>query len=205
MKKVEFPINKHQWHPNLIPGAIVLISTYNAQGEPNIAPKSLIQMVSIDPAILMFAGTPHNTTETNILTTKCFGVNIVDASMAPMVYDCIYWFGQDRITKSGFTVTHAATINAPIVEQCKAHLECRLHQSMQIGHAFVIFGEIVHASIWSKLLPGAVANRYQALDQIVYLENGVFASITNISTVEFSKKEYLKQLKRYQPHTNESQ
>jgi flavin reductase (DIM6/NTAB) family NADH-FMN oxidoreductase RutF len=201
MEKVDFPINKHQWHPSLIPGSIVLISTYNPQGEPNIAPKSLIQMVSIDPSILMFSGTKNNTTENNILTTKCFTVNFIDSSMASKVYDCIKLFGQERIKKTGFTLTKASKINAPLVNECKVHLECMLHSYKQIGKGFVIFGDIIHASIWSQILNVDFEKRYKLLDQIIYLENGLFASINNISKINFSKKEYLDNLAKFQQQT----
>jgi len=87
MKKVSFPVDKQKWHPSLIPGAIVLISSYNSEKELNIAPKSWIQMVSFEPSILMFSGTKGNITENNILETKCFGVNIVDSSLAAKTYE----------------------------------------------------------------------------------------------------------------------
>lgn len=79
MKKIEYPIDKHKWHPGLIPGPTVLVSTYNSKKEPNIAPKSWLQMISFEPPIIMFAGgDEENTTEKNILETKCFAVNFVD-------------------------------------------------------------------------------------------------------------------------------
>ncbi|MDP6713459.1 MAG: flavin reductase, partial [SAR202 cluster bacterium] len=100
MKKIDYPIDKNGWHPSLIPGPIVLISTQDSAKEPNVAPKSWLQMVSFDPPILMFSGTRRNTTEQNILETGCFGVNFVDSSMAPAVYGCLEWFGRERIERS---------------------------------------------------------------------------------------------------------
>ncbi len=87
--KVPFPLDKRHWQPSLVPGPVVLISTVNGVGEPNIAPKSWLQMVSFEPPMLMFSGTKGNTTELNILETGCFGVNFVDSSMVPMVDRCI--------------------------------------------------------------------------------------------------------------------
>ena len=56
MKKVNYPIDKKKWSPSLIPGVITLISTNGLKGNPNIAPKSRIQMVPFDPSILIFSG-----------------------------------------------------------------------------------------------------------------------------------------------------
>lgn len=138
MKKIDYPIDKRKWHPSLIPGPIVLISTYNLRKEPNIAPKSWIQMISFAPPILMFSGTKGNTTEKNILETRCFGVNFVDSSMASKVFKCIQWIGQERINKTGFTMINASKINAPLVDECKAHLECRLHSTKEVGSGFIV-------------------------------------------------------------------
>lgn len=185
MKKVNYPLDKHFWHPSLIPGPVVLISTYNAEKEPNIAPKSWLQMVSFHPPILMFSGMKENTTEKNILETSCFGINFVDSSMASRVYDCIRWFGGERIEKSGFTITEASKIHAPLIDESKAHLECRLHSTKDIGGAFVVFGEIVAASIWEDIMrEPETEKRYELLDQIVFLENGLFSRINKISEVK---------------------
>ncbi len=56
--RIAIPLDKHGWQPSLIPGAIALVTTVDAQGEPNLAPKSWLQMVSFDPPILMFSGQP---------------------------------------------------------------------------------------------------------------------------------------------------
>lgn len=183
MKKADYPVDKKHWHPSLIPGPIVLISTYNREKEPNIAPKSWIQMVAFEPPMLMFSGTKGYTTESNILETKCFGVNVIDFSLATKVYGCIRWFGQERIIKTGLSLIKASKINAPLVADCKAHLECQLHSTKEIGSGFVIFGEIVAVSIWDKILQVEVDQRYELFDQIVFLENSTFARINSISKV----------------------
>jgi len=184
MKKVDYPVDKNEWHPSLIPGPVVLISTYNSKREPNVAPKSWLQMASLKPPIIMFSGTKGNPTEKNIMETKCFAVNFVDSSMASTVYHCIKWSGKRRIEKSGFKLLEASKIHAPLVDNCKAHLECRLHSTKTVGSAFIIFGEIVAASIWERILHVECKERYALLDQIVYLEPGMFASINMASQVE---------------------
>lgn len=184
MNKVAYPIDKRQWHPSLIPGPVVLISTYNAQKEPNIAPKSWLQMVSFQPPMLMFSGQKGNTTEENIAQTGCFTVNFVDSSQIATVCECIKWFGRERIEKTGFRIIEASKINAPLVDQCKAHLECQLHSTQEIGSGLVIFGEIVAASIWGDILQVDGLKRYELLDQALFLEDGVFAPIGNLFRVE---------------------
>ncbi|HVB42294.1 MAG TPA: hypothetical protein VNF47_06235 [Streptosporangiaceae bacterium] len=44
--KIAFPADKADWHPSVLPGPIVLVSTVDKRGEPNIAPKSWISMMA---------------------------------------------------------------------------------------------------------------------------------------------------------------
>lgn len=174
MKKISFPIDKHRWSPSLIPGPIVLVSTYNMDRVPNVAPKSWVQMASFEPPVLMFSGSKGNTTENNILKTECFAVNFVNSLMAKTVYGCLKWHGEERIEKCDFTLVPASKIESPLVDECKAHLECRLVDTKEVGSGFVIFGEIVAASIWDEILKVDLDKRYELLDQILFFENGVY-------------------------------
>ena len=193
MNKIEYPIDKRSWHPGLIPGPIVLVSTCDEKKKPNIAPKSWVQMVSFEPPILMFSGTKGNTTEVNILQTGCFGVNIVDATIASRVFGCIQWYGLERIKKAGFSLVTASKIEAPLVAECRAHLECRLHRTSEIGSGFVVFGEIVAASIWDRIAAAASDEQYALLEQIVFLENNVYSVLNRTEQVDTNRRDQKQQ------------
>jgi flavin reductase (DIM6/NTAB) family NADH-FMN oxidoreductase RutF len=184
MKKIPFPIDKREWAPSLMPGPIVLISTFDEDKNPNVAPKSWVSMVSFDPPILMFSGSKGNTTENNVLRTGCFAINLVDSSLAKTVFECLQWHGRERIEKCGFTLSPADKIDAPLIGQCRAHLECRLIDTREIGSGFVIFGEIVAASIWDEIMKAEPQKRYALLDQTMFLEDGVFAALDGVRIVE---------------------
>ena len=184
MKKVPYPIDKKLWSPSLLPGPIVLISTYNTQGVPNVAPKSWLQMVSFDPPVLMFSGTKGNTTEKNIDQTTCFGVNFVDSKIVKRVFNSLQWQGPERIKKSKFEMFKADKINAPLVQNCKAHLECRVMETKIIGSGLVVFGEIVAASIWDEVLKAECDKAYTLLDQCLFLENSLYGRIDKRDNID---------------------
>jgi flavin reductase (DIM6/NTAB) family NADH-FMN oxidoreductase RutF len=127
----------------------------------------------------MFSSSSANTTGRNILDTECFGINLVDSSIVSRVYQCISWSGSERIEKSGFTLTQASKISAPLVKESRAHLECSLYSYKDIGDNLVFFGEIVAASIWEEILRVEHAERYKLLDQVVFLENGIYSKVEN--------------------------
>jgi len=176
-KKVDYPIRKKEWAPSLIPGPLVLISTCDQAKEPNVAPKSWLQMAAFDPPTLMFSGSKGNTTEKNILATGSFAVNLVDGSMADEVYGCIAWSGRERIEKMGITLSAAKKIDAPLVDRCPAHLECVLQGTHEIGSGFIVFGRIVAASIREDILAAPPKDRYRLLDPVLFLENGLYSRV----------------------------
>jgi flavin reductase (DIM6/NTAB) family NADH-FMN oxidoreductase RutF len=184
MEEVELPVDKWLWHIGLIQGTIVLISTYDASGQPNVAPKSWVQMVSFEPSVLMFSGSRGNTTERNILEKECFGVNLVDTSIAPRAFRSIKWHGLERIERSAFELVKASRIDAPLVNDCPGHLECRLCRTIEVGRGLVIFGEIVKVSIREDIVTASLRDRYRLLDPALYLEEGTFASLKATFSVD---------------------
>lgn len=182
MNKTTFPIDKNLWRPSLIPGAVVLVSTVSKNGVPNVAPISWIQMACFKPPVLMLSTSDKSTTAENIIRTKCFGINFVDSKMASRVFGCIKWHGLQRIEKAGFKLVRAKAIKAPLVGECKAHIECRLHSVKKVG-AVIVFGKMVSASIAPEIPRAKRERRYKLLDQILFLENGIYGKISGISRV----------------------
>ncbi|MDI7250551.1 MAG: flavin reductase, partial [Bacillota bacterium] len=108
----------------------------------------------------------------------CFGVNLVDSRMVSSVFSCVQWFGQERIEKAGFTMISASRIAAPLVQESKAHLECRLHSTLEVGSGLIVCGQIVSAAIRQDILQAEREERYQLLDQVLYLEDGLYAVLS---------------------------
>lgn len=177
MRKVPFPLDKRHWHPSLLPGSLVLISTCGPDRAPNLAPKSWIQMASFDPPILLFSGTRDGTTERNIQHSGCFGVNFVHRALAPAVFQCIRWHGQERIARLGVGLQPATIIPVPLVAECRAHLECHLIETRPMGSGLIVFGEIVAASMWDQLGAGSAEQRYERLDPALFLEDGLIGTL----------------------------
>ena len=179
MKKVNFPINETETGVSwLIPGALTLVSTYNSEKEPNIAPKNWIHPASFSPPLIVYSGPLFATTEKNIIETNCFAINFVDSSLAEIACNCIRWFGNERIAKSDLNLVEASKINAPLIFECKVHLECTLHNMYIHEHGFVVLGEVVAVSMWDKILRSGPEKRYALLDLTIPRQNG-FSTLTN--------------------------
>ncbi len=169
--------DKHFWQPSLVPGVVAMVTSLDAAGTPNLAPKSWVQMVSFDPPMLMFSGQPGGNTEANIIATGSFGVSLVHGAIAEQAYGCIRWKGAERMERCGFTTEPATTIAAPLVSECRAWIECELRQHHRVGGALVIYGEIVAASVRPEILELERRQRYPALDLALFLEDGLYAPV----------------------------
>lgn len=181
MDKVSYPIDKRKWCPSLIPGGVFLVSTLAKSGEPHFAPKSWVQMVSFEPPILVLSGSKGQTTEENILASREFVLNLVDESIASKAFQCIQWQGAERVEKAGFSFAPSLQLKTPVIKECKAHLECRLLETKQMGSGFLVFGEIVGASICGEIDREAdLSKKYQLLRQVIFQEFGVFSVLESI-------------------------
>jgi flavin reductase (DIM6/NTAB) family NADH-FMN oxidoreductase RutF len=91
--KVAFPADKASWHPSVLPGPIVLVSTVDAQGGPNIAPKSFISMMAFGGPVLAFGGPVlafgchrSHATARNAKTAGEFVVNFPPEALAERIW-----------------------------------------------------------------------------------------------------------------------
>src|SRR5262245_31666970 len=94
--KVEIPTDKSQWQPTLLAGPVVLVSSRNSRGEPHVARKSWLTMVSANPPMLALSCRLSHRTAINILETREFVVNVPGEDLAARV-----WSAGDGISADG--------------------------------------------------------------------------------------------------------
>lgn len=175
--KVAFSPEKQDWHPSVLPGPIVLVSTVDEQGEPNIAPKSWVSMAAFHGPVLTFGCDRSHATARNTEAVGEFVVNVPPEALVERIWAMPASHGAERIRRSGLSLLPATRVRPPLVEQCKAHLECTLESITHLGEEMVIFGRIVAASIDSDCQTSRLADQYSRLRPLFFLENGVYGSI----------------------------
>ena len=183
-RKVPLALDKRSWHPSMIPGQIVLVSTVNAHGEPNLAPKSWITMAAFSGPIIAFGCNTAHTTYQNIVTTGAFVINVPAEPLAERIWLLIRFHGTERLWQSGFTFQPAQKVLPPLIAECRAHLECALESVKPYGDEVVIFGTIVAASMDVDCQIGEIADQYVALRPIFFLEDNTYGSIDAAKRVD---------------------
>ena len=175
--KIAFPVGKADWHPSVLPGPIVLVSTVDTRGEPNFAPKSWISTMAFRGPVVAFGCHRAHATARNAEETGEFVVNFPPEALVERIWAMPASHGAERIARSGLTLLPARRVAPPLIGECKAHLECTLETVTRLGEEVVVFGKVVAAAIDEDCSGGTLADQYFRLRPVFFLEEGVYGSI----------------------------
>jgi len=185
--KVPLPLDKHGWSPSPLPGLVVLVTTTDNAGNPNVATKSWISMAALGPPpVIMFGCTLKHKTARNALATNELVVNFPGTTLAKICWEI---GTNDQIPREkrfdyfGLTLLPATKVRPPLVAECRAHLECELAGHRQWDDDVAIFGRVVAASIDGDLVEGDKADRYRGLAPFFFLEDALTAGLGPASEV----------------------
>src|SRR5678816_4223351 len=134
--KVDLPVDKEKWHPSLLAGPIVLISTRSNLGDPHAASKSWLTMVCSRPPMLAFCCKLSHRTAINVLETREWVMNIPGEELAPRVWaagDSVSAAAAEGPEVGGWTWAQSSVISAPRIQECRAHIECVLDSTKRFN------------------------------------------------------------------------
>jgi flavin reductase (DIM6/NTAB) family NADH-FMN oxidoreductase RutF len=175
IEKVALALDKHTWHPSPLLGQIVLVTTCNADGTSNIAPKSWISMMAFEPPLLALGCNRQHWTAQNILQRHGFVVNVPGAELAPVIWQVQQLPHPRPVEAAGLTSLPALSVAPPRVAECKAHLECRFVQHLSYGDELILLGQIVAVSVDRQAVNAD--DPYAYLRMLVFLEQRQYGVI----------------------------
>lgn len=135
----------------VVPRPIAWVSTRGASGVVNLAPFSCYTFVSSKPPLLginigLRAGAVKDTLR-NVLESRCFVVNVGDATQAQALHCSADEFGPEVSEPEllGLPLTESVVVPVPRLRDVPAAMECRLHSQHAFGEAGSVFvvGEVV--------------------------------------------------------------
>ena len=127
MKKI-FPLNKVN---SLIQsGPVILLSTFY-KGKNNFMPISWHTMLDFNPPLIAVIVGAGSFTHEALLKTGEAVINIPTVEIAKEALLAGKMSGNkiDKFLKTGLTPIKASKVKAPIIKECYANIECRLHDS----------------------------------------------------------------------------
>lgn len=101
--------------------------------------------VSFDPAVIGVAIHPERLSYEYVGRSEFFGLSIPTGDLLSAVHRCGIESGRDgdKFTRSGITPSDALEIDAPLIEECVAHIECGVIERLSFGDHDLFIGEVL--------------------------------------------------------------
>jgi flavin reductase (DIM6/NTAB) family NADH-FMN oxidoreductase RutF len=131
----------------LHPMHTVLVSCVGKRGRPNIITLAWAMPTSINPPLVAVSIRPERHSFALIEKTREFVVNIPTMNILKETLSCGRMSGKehDKFKETNLTPLPARKVKPPIIKECIAHLECKLHSQFATGDHTIFVGEIVEA------------------------------------------------------------
>ena len=132
------------------PRPIAMISTANEDGVLNVAPFSYYMPITGAPMLVAVSmglresdGKPKHTFE-NAMRTGEFVINVTTEAMRDHIETAAIEFPShgSEAEHTGWTALESVKVSAPTIVESPAHLECRVHKVVDLGHEALKFSEV---------------------------------------------------------------
>jgi flavin reductase (DIM6/NTAB) family NADH-FMN oxidoreductase RutF len=145
-EKADFPVSNVRRF--LEPGPIVLVSSA-WQGETNIMTMGWHMIMETGPSLVgCYIWSENHSRELTFKSRECV-INVPTADMAKMVVGIGSCSGReiDKFAKFGLTPVRGAKVMAPLISECYANFECRLHDASLVRKYGLFVWEVVKAHV----------------------------------------------------------
>lgn len=137
MKELEL----HKAFMLIEPGPVTMISTRGKDGRDNVFTLTWITVLDWSPRLAMCTG-PWNYSYEALMKTKECVVNIATADMLETVLKVGTCSGRevDKFAEFGLTAVGGSRVDAPLVGECWAQIECRVADHIAAHNIFILEG-----------------------------------------------------------------
>ncbi len=146
MEKIEVPSQKA--YRLIYPRLVVLVSCIDpATGKPNIITIAWATPLSVNPPLAGILVAPRRHSHELISSAREFVINIPTVEILDKAIKCGRVSGRahDKFSEIRLTAKPAKVLKSPIIEECVAHLECKLVNQITTGDHTLFVGEVVAA------------------------------------------------------------
>jgi len=146
MSKASFPLSKV--YGLLEPGPVVLVTT-GREGRANIMTLSWHTMLEFEPPLVGCVISNGNYTFDSLKASKECVINIPTVELSKQVVDCGNCSGRtvNKFKAFGLTPVTASCVEAPLIDECYANLECRVVDETMVAKYNFFILEVVKARI----------------------------------------------------------
>jgi len=142
------------WYFLLHPTKVVLVTSADKEGNPNILAVGWSTPVSHKPWMLAIAVHPSRYSHKLIEETAEFTVNIPTTELAYQTQYCGEYSGRDvdKLKELNLTPKPGKKVRCPSIEECIAYIECKVVHQFTTGDHTMFVGEVVYAEAEENLI-----------------------------------------------------
>jgi flavin reductase (DIM6/NTAB) family NADH-FMN oxidoreductase RutF len=142
------------YHYLLHPYNTSLVTCCDAEGRANIIAIAWLIPLSVHPPLVGMSIRPSRHSYGFIQATGEFVINVASYKIARQVLYCGRRSGRDvdKFAGTGLTARAARFVRPPAIEECLAHLECRVVQHLEAGDHHFVIGEVLAAYAQPEML-----------------------------------------------------
>lgn len=170
-----------------IPMPTFLVGTYDVNGEPNVMTAAWGGVLCSEPPYLGVSIRPNRWTYGGIEKNKAFTINFPKASQAKEVDFMGLFSGRelDKLARASFTAVKCETVNAPYIEECPVHAECRLEKEIELGTHTLFVGLILDIKACERTLTDGKID-LSKVDPLIYSPSKEYYQIGSFVAKAFS-------------------
>ena len=133
-----------------------LITSGEYEGKSNIIAVSFCMPVAKEPPLIACAIGKDFYSSKLIEDTKEFIVNVPSKELTKEIYYCGFHSGYqvDKFKETALTKKPAVKVRAPIIDECIAHMECKVTQKIITGDKNLFIGEVIEAKADEDIVKG---------------------------------------------------
>ncbi len=162
--------------PILLPSPVLIIGTYDSDGNPNIMNAAWGGIASSKPPCISISLREATLTYHNIRQSEAFTVNIPSEKYLKEAdfVGLVSGRKHDKFKETKLTPEKSTLVNAPLVKEFPYSLECKLIRQVELGLHTMFIGEIVGMVAESDILG---LNQLPDIEKVRPMLWGSFGSI----------------------------
>lgn len=182
-------VQKSPWTA-LFPCPVVLVTSTDSNGHPNIITLAWAGTVCSDPPMVSLGIRPHRHSYKLIEDSGEFVVNIPNEKILKQTDYCGIVSGKDvdKFSETRFTSIPSEIVKPPLIQECSVNIECVLRQKIPLGVHHLFLGEIVCVHVDEQILNEKGRICVSRAFPFVYCQGEYWSLHEKVGVYGFSKK-----------------
>ena len=136
----------------VVPRPIAWVCSRSADGVLNLAPHSFYTVACVDPPVVQFTSVGRKDSLRNVEATGEFTVSLTPEWLFERINATGTDFPPDHseAEQTGVRLEPAERVAAMRVAESPVSIECRLHATLKLGDSTIVFGRVLHISVWES-------------------------------------------------------